>query len=108
MIDIDQLNTRLGNNAAIVEKILGIFTAQYGNQDAVFDSAVSSGNTEEIYHLAHSLKGALANMCADDDAAAAAEIESAARGGAVPDAALVADMEQRIKAINEQIHSHLA
>jgi len=108
MIDIDQLNTRLGNNTAIVEKVLGIFVTQYGKGEPVFASAVSNGNTEEIYHLAHSIKGALANMCAEEDAAAAAEIESAARDGSVPDAALVADMEQRIQAINTQINNHLA
>ena len=108
MIDLEQLSARLGNNTAIVEKILGIFTAQYDTGSPVFASAIASGNTEEIYHLAHSLKGALANMCADDDAAAAAEIEQIARNGSVPDNALVDAMEQRITAINEQIKTHLA
>ena len=106
MIDLEQLSARLGNNAAIVEKILGIFVTQYGNQDAVFASAVSAGNTEEIYHLAHSLKGALANMCAEEDAAAAAEVESAARNGAIPDAESIAAVEQRIKDIIQQIQNH--
>lgn len=108
MIDIDALNTRLGNNAAIVDKILGIFTKQYDNGSPVFESAITSGNTEEIYHLAHSLKGALASMCADEDAQTAAEIEAAARNGAIPDAQLVSDMESRISAINAQINAHLA
>ena len=107
MIDIEQLSVRLGNNAAIVEKILGIFTTQYDNGSPVFANVMASGNTEEIYHLAHSLKGALANMCADEDAAAAAEIEQVARNGAVPDTALVDAMEQRITAINDQIKAHL-
>lgn len=108
MIDIEQLNARLGNNAAIVEKILGIFTTQYGGGDPVFDAAISAGNTEEIYHIAHSIKGALANMCAEEDAAAAAEIESAAREGSIPDPALVADMENRIQGLVAQIQAHLA
>ncbi len=108
MIDLEQLSVRLGNNAAIVEKILGIFTMQYDTGTPVFASVMASGNTEEIYHLAHSLKGALANMCAEEDAAAAAEIEQVARNGAVPDGALVDAMEQRITAINEQIKAHLA
>lgn len=107
MIDIDALSARLGNNTTIVEKILGIFTTQYDNGTPVFESAIASGNTEEIYHLAHSLKGALANMCADEDAAAASEIESAARSGAIPDSQLVNDMETRISAINAQIKEHL-
>jgi HPt (histidine-containing phosphotransfer) domain-containing protein len=107
MIDIDALSARLGNNATIVEKILDIFTTQYDNGAPVFESAITSGNTEEIYHLAHSLKGALANMCADEDAAAAAELESAARSGEIPEAHLVSEMEARIRAINEQIHTHL-
>ncbi len=108
MIDIDALSARLGNNTVIVEKILGIFTEQYDNGSPVFESAIASGNTEEIYHLAHSLKGALANMCADEDAAAAAEIESATRKGAMPDNQLINAMEERLSAINEQINAHLA
>lgn len=108
MIDIDALSARLGNNTVIVEKILGIFTTQYDSGAPVFESAIASGNTEEIYHLAHSLKGALANMCADEDAAAAAEIESAARTGAMPDNQLINAMEARLSAINEQINAHLA
>lgn len=108
MIDIEQLSVRLGGNTAIVEKILGIFTTQYDTGNPVFAVAITQGNTEEIYHLAHSLKGALANMCAEEDAAAAAEIESLARNGSIPDDALIQGMEQRIKAINQQIHAHLA
>lgn len=108
MINIDQLNTRLGNNTAIVEKVLGIFVTQYGAGNEVFEGPISTGNTEEVYHLAHSIKGALANMCAEEDAAAAAKIESVARDGSIPDAALVSDMEQRIQDINTQIRNHLA
>lgn len=103
MIDMEGLSARLGNNATIVEKILDIFVTQYGNKPSVFGDSIASGNTEEIYHLAHSIKGALANMCAEEDAAAAGAIESAARDGNIPEESLVADMEKRIRDINEQI-----
>jgi HPt (histidine-containing phosphotransfer) domain-containing protein len=106
MIDIEQLSARLGNNKAIVEKIMGIFITQYDTGQPVFESGMASKDTEEIYHLAHSLKGALANMCAEEDAAAAAEIEMIARGGDVPDSALISAMEQRVQDINSQIKDY--
>lgn len=107
MIDIEKLSARLGNNQAIVEKIMGIFITQYDTGAPVFGAIVESGNTEEIYHLAHSLKGALANMCAEEDAAAAAEIEMVARGGEIPDASLISAMEQRVQDINAQIKAYV-
>jgi len=47
-------------------------------------------------------------MCADEDAAAAAAVESVARGGDLPDEALMADLESRLNDIFVQIRSELS
>jgi HPt (histidine-containing phosphotransfer) domain-containing protein len=103
MIDLEALSTRLGGNESIVKKILDIFVMQYGQTPSVFETAVASGDTEAIYQQAHSIKGALANMCAEEDAAIAEEIERIAKGGEMPPQSLVENMEQRIRDINQQI-----
>jgi len=107
MIDIEQLNARLGHNEVVVNKILSVFCKQYGNSGSLFSDAMSCENTQEIYHLAHSLKGALMTLCAKDDAAIAAKIEMAARDNDLPEDYLIKDVEQRVTAINAQINGYL-
>lgn len=106
MIDVQQFSERLGNNTAIVEQVMKMFRDQYGHQPDILRGPASAGNLEELFQIAHSIKGALANMCAADDAAVAAEIEHQARAGQNPDDALLADLEARIIQITQQIDEH--
>mgnify|MGYP000217416762 CR=1 FL=1 len=107
MINIDEFNARLGNNAAIVGKILKVFCDQYGHKTDLLRDPVGSGDTEQVYFVAHSIKGALANICAEDDANIAAQIESAAKAGTMPEEALIVEMESRMQKIYEQIDDYL-
>lgn len=107
MIDIELLSARLDHNEVVINKVLSIFSRQYGHVHSLFGPAASSENTQEIYHLAHSLKGALMTMCANEDAAIAAKIEMTARNNEMPEPYLIKDIEQRVTTINEQILSYL-
>lgn len=108
MIDIEQFNVRLGNNTAIIQQVMKMFIDQYADKPDLLRGPFQSGDTDALFHVAHSIKGALANMCADDDAAAAAAVESVARGGDLPDEALLADLESRLTKVFSQIREQLA
>ncbi|GEM_PF-2221587 len=108
MIDLEQFNVRLGNNTAIIQQVMKMFVDQYADQPDLLRGPFQSGDTDALFHTAHSIKGALANMCADEDAAAAAAVESVARGGDLPDEALMADLESRLNDIFVQIRSELS
>jgi len=108
MINIDEFNARLGNNSAIVGKILKVFSDQYGQKSDLLREPVDSGDTEQVYFLAHSIKGALANICAEDDANIAAQIESVAKAGTMPEEALIVEMETRMQKIYAQIDDYLS
>ena len=61
MIDLDQFNARLGNNTAIIKQVLTLFIEQYGPNPGLLRDACAAGDTEQVFHLAHTLKGTLAN-----------------------------------------------
>lgn len=107
MIDMDQFNARLGNNQAVIVQILKMFSDQFGKQPDLMRPAFTHGDTETLFQLAHSIKGALANMCAEEDAAIAEKIESQARSGELPAESLMAEMELRLSELEAQIQSEL-
>lgn len=104
---MEQFATRLGGNTAIVDQVMKMFVDQYGNKPDLLREPLESGDVEKMFHTAHSIKGALANMCADEDAAIAAAVETPARAGTMPDESLVAELEQCVNAISDQIEAHL-
>lgn len=108
MIDLTQLNERLGGNTAVIHQIMQMFVDQFGGDKPVLRAPFEAGDTDTLFHTAHSIKGALANMCAEEDAAAAAAIEAKARAGDLPEESLIADMEGRIRQIDAQIQAELA
>lgn len=107
MIDIEQFSAKLGNNTAIVEQVFKVFIEQHNGQIAIMRDALAAGNLESVYQTAHSIKGALANLCADEDAKVAETIEHTARSGEVPEADVVDDLDARLNAAVAQINEHL-
>lgn len=108
MIDMAQFNQRMGNNSDIINKVLQIFLDQYQQQSDLLREPIASGDPEQVYFAAHSIKGALANICADEDAAVAEQIESLAREGTMPDEALIQQFSQHLEGVYAQIKQHLA
>lgn len=107
MIDMDQFNARLGNNQAVIVQILKMFSEQFGKQPDLMRPSFTHGDTDTLFQLAHSLKGALGNMCAEEDAELAGQIESLARSGELPAESLMAEIELRLSEIEAQIQAEL-
>lgn len=107
MIDIEQFSAKLGNNAAIVEQVFKVFIGQHEGQIGIIREALEAGNLELTYQTAHSIKGALANLCAAEDAKVAETIEHIARAGEVPAAELIDDLDVRLSAAVAQINEYL-
>lgn len=108
MLDISQFIQRLANNHSVVRQVMVIFRDQYTGQTQFLTELNEQGNLEKLYQGAHSLKGALANMCAEDDASLAAQIELQARQGQAPSAEQLHDMEACLTAVLAQIEQYLA
>jgi PAS domain S-box-containing protein len=69
-IDIPEINTkavleRLGGNAELFKEILIRFVEEYTDIDQKLDSTLAEGNSQELYQIAHNIKGVSGNIGAD-------------------------------------------
>jgi PAS domain S-box-containing protein len=72
---------RVGGDVATFEKLLKMFQTQAPQHAAAMQSALDSGNEEQLRKEAHALRGAAANMSAGIIAGLAGQIENAASRG---------------------------
>jgi HPt (histidine-containing phosphotransfer) domain-containing protein len=72
------LMDRIGGDAATFKKLVAMFQTQAPQYVATLATAAASGNLAQIRHEAHTLRGAAANMGADNTARLAGRIETAA------------------------------
>jgi two-component system sensor histidine kinase/response regulator len=69
------LLTRMADDSELVDEIIALFLEDCSNMFNALKRAVASQNSGEIESAAHALKGALLNICADNAARMARELE---------------------------------
>ncbi|MGB0126792.1 MAG: PAS domain S-box protein, partial [Rhodocyclaceae bacterium] len=74
----------LGGDTEILEAIAGTFLAGYTSSVSDLQQAVACHDWQAAYRVAHSIKGAAGNFCADRVTQAALETEAAARAEDLP------------------------
>jgi HPt (histidine-containing phosphotransfer) domain-containing protein len=72
------LMDRIGGDVATFKKLVVMFQTQAPQYVATLGTAATSGDLAQIRHEAHALRGAAANMSADNTARLAGRIETAA------------------------------
>ena len=80
-IDVASGLTRVAGNKKLYVKLLRHIAAESPSTREKLTTAIMEGNTDAVREVAHSLKGASANLSATDVAAAAEKLEQAARAG---------------------------
>ncbi|HZX29013.1 MAG TPA: AAA family ATPase [Telluria sp.] len=88
--DLDGALARVGGNTAIYGKILARFVQDYRDVGARLDGLYRSGERAQAERLAHTVRGAAANLGAMRMALAAQALEEAIRAGADAEACLQA------------------
>jgi CheY-like chemotaxis protein len=103
-VDLAALHDLTGGDADFERELVDTFV-QSGDQClADIVAALKIRDLDTIGKRAHSLKGASANIHAHTLSAAAASLESAARGNVVHDIdALVDQVRERLQAVNQQL-----
>ena len=96
-IDVDDALKRIGGNMGLFKKLLGRFVD--GNHLEALESAVRGGNTEEIAHLAHTVKGVSSNLSLVKITAASTELEQLVKNGQDP-AACIESLKQAFEVTN--------
>jgi HPt (histidine-containing phosphotransfer) domain-containing protein len=77
--DLAGTRARLDNDEALLALVLRQFVADFNDWPTEFEHAVATEDTKAQMHLAHSLKGAAANVGAEKISASAQEFEQALR-----------------------------
>ena len=78
-IDVDGALKRVGGNMDLYKRLLGRFVD--GNNFAELTSAISSANTEEAAHQAHTVKGVSSNLSLLKIADLSAQLEQLIKNG---------------------------
>jgi signal transduction histidine kinase/CheY-like chemotaxis protein/HPt (histidine-containing phosphotransfer) domain-containing protein len=75
IIDFDDICRRFGSNTRIIPKVIESFAKSFNDFEHQFLEAHKDDNSEEMYRLAHSLKGGAANISAKKLAELASELQ---------------------------------
>lgn len=95
IFNLDDLNHRLGSDPELISMVIGVFVEDMPQQIKALKEAVKGQDTKEATRLAHSIKGAAANVGGESLQAAALKLEEAGREGNLTDMAMdLPDLEQ--------------
>jgi PAS domain S-box-containing protein len=86
VFDIKDALERVEGDRDLLEEIVRIFTSECSSNMDAIRQALSAGDAPLLDRLAHTIKGAAANLSADAVSAAALKIEKLAAAGNLPDA----------------------
>lgn len=104
--DWQQLRQLAGEDSEFEAELLAIFLQDAEGSLAALEQAIASASPQSIEDVAHSLRGASANVGAKALAATALQIEQQARSGNIGNAAaLLQQLKQQCKAVQVQFLS---
>jgi len=93
----DDLHHRLGSDPELISMVIGVFIDDMPQQIKALKEAVKIQDAKEATRLAHSIKGAAANVGGESLQAAALKLEEAGREGNLPDMAMyLPELEQEV------------
>ena len=107
MINIDALNAKFRNREDRVKMLLKIFLDSHIDDSKELRAIRQRGDTNAMFQATHKIKGALANLCADEETDLAIKLEKIARSGLMPEIDEVENMASKLDAIHNQIKQYI-
>lgn len=105
-INSQELWERLGGDHELLSEILECFHQEYPAHIQTLQEALQLKDAPRVERVAHSLKGALANLSAPEGRKLAAEVERLARTGELAQAdSLLAPLEEEINRVFQALHN---
>lgn len=102
--DWQQLRQLAGEDAEFEAELLAMFLQDAANSLRRLEQAIATGDIQSVEEIAHSLRGASANVGASAIARAAYQLEQAARNGRLSDApSLLQQLERHCQRIQTQL-----
>lgn len=108
MLNFEPFFTALGNDTESINLILTTYLEEYSDGDVIFKNLFDTQNWEELYIVAHSLKGILGNFGADDIIPILEKIEMQTQGGKPTEQVLIDQVSLLLTDIQVQIEKKLS
>jgi HPt (histidine-containing phosphotransfer) domain-containing protein len=105
LIDMEGLRRRLGQDDDAIEEILRAFAQEAPKLVSQLGAAISGGERDLVRRLAHSLKGSLLWIGADEAAAAAQALEHDAAGPPSSPEEIFEKMRENIEILLQALHA---
>jgi HPt (histidine-containing phosphotransfer) domain-containing protein len=106
--DQAQLYQRLGNNNKVIERLLTLCRSDLPTHLASLHEAIEAGELQNVHHIAHTIKGIAANVCAQELSQLALEIEIFAQAEGPDEVkALWSNFQREHHSFHQQISEHL-
>ena len=106
VFDREGLLERLGGDGELLTELLGIFLEECREMLTGVESAVEAGDAHRIERSAHSFKGALLNISADEAAERALQLEQVGRAGELELASsLLEDLQEEVQRLEQELHA---
>jgi HPt (histidine-containing phosphotransfer) domain-containing protein len=91
---------RLGGDEQLLGEIAGLFLSDYPGMMEQIREAVARRDSHALHHAAHTLKGAIANFCADAPFESAYKLERMGREGNLAGAEeAVSELERQLRSL---------
>jgi HPt (histidine-containing phosphotransfer) domain-containing protein len=81
VLNVEAALERLDGEMALMEELLGMFLSEAPRRIEELSAAISARDAAAVQRVAHLLKGASANLCAERTAEVSYNLEEAARSG---------------------------
>ena len=95
---------RVGGDAELLDEIVGLYLGEYPGLLEQIQAAVNSGDAQQLYRSAHTLKGSLGTLGAEVAQKQAMDLEMRGRYEQLADtSSMLADLEHLL----EQLHDEL-
>ena len=106
VFDREGLLERLGGDDELLTELLGIFLEECREMLAGVESAVEAGDAHRIERSAHSFKGALLNISADEAAERALQLEQVGSAGELELASsLLEDLQEEVQRLEQELRA---
>ena len=108
MLNLKPFFAALDNDTESINLILTTYIEEYSDSDVIFKNLFDAQNWEELYIVAHSLKGILGNFGADEIIPILEKIEMQSQDGKPTDQKLINNVSILLVEIQNQIEKKLS
>jgi two-component system, sensor histidine kinase and response regulator len=106
LLDLDALLESVGGDRELLDELAGTFAAEVPGWIATLRTAVSSGDSQTVFRVAHGVNGAVSYFKAPRVRQPAADLEAMGREGRLADAPQALDrLEEGLRALEKFLAS---